>query len=281
MDHMGLATSFRGGKRMQSSNFGRQMLRAAAGVLLLSASVQAAGTVSISPPQSASSQGFNLTSLGQADWLKWAGSSASQVNEKATGNGAIGSFIRTDSNSFPTDFDNTGTGNAHTGFSWSDGDASLPATAGNQIGAVMFDPDISGSTAGTGFQFTAFPGAGSGRLRFWGMSFGADTALYVTLKNASNATIATASNFGFTNPGGIFGPNYASAYFDIPFTGVQNGDKLVVQYTETSDNGDDVDGHGYIGLMAAALNVTPAPEPGSMALLAVAGFGLLGRRRRA
>ncbi len=239
-----------------------------------------AETVSILPPQSASSQVYDLTTQGQTDWLKWGGSSASTVYRKELGGSLIGSFVRIDTNDYPTSFDSTSTGNAHTGFFWDDGDSTTQSSSSNQFGAVIFTPDPSGSTFGTGFQFTAFPGAGSGTLRFWGMSASADALLSVSLKNSSNVVLASDSNSTFTNPGGIFGFNYESAYYDITFSGLQSSDKIVVQYSVAKDNGNDGTGHGYVGLMAAALNVAPAPEPSSLWLIAIAGFGLLARRRR-
>ena len=255
--------------------------------LAFASTVQATGaeSVQILAPQDASFRGWNLTPAPPndlTDWIKWFGNAPADAYHKADGGGMIGSFARIDTTGYFTDFDNSGTGTAHTGFSWTDSDTPASNTGSYQEGAVIFDPGTDSNSAGAGFQFTVFPGAGSGTVRFWGMSASADAVLRASVKSGSNITLASDENYDFTNPGGSIDLNYESAYYDINYSNFAANDKLVIQYAVQQDNGSSDQGsEGYVGLMAASLkSASPTPEPASLGLLGLFGAGMLLRRRR-
>jgi hypothetical protein len=221
--------------------------------LAISSATQAA---TISQSTASAPASVNLTTQGTTDWIKLS-YSGGVIREEKSGATSIGSF--TWNGGGPNGQWNA---TSPTGFDWTDGEtvasgtAVVAAAAGDTWGGNLFTLNVAAPAAGD-FQLKLYMLRGNGVISL-------------------NATLpgATASSFSYPQTG------YSSAWSEhtLLFTADNAGDTLQVIVSGGSSP-DFVTPNS--GLAAATLvDVTPIPEPTSIAALLAASSVLLRRKSR-
>jgi hypothetical protein len=192
------------------------------------ANIPAAGFGSLLGTQAAAAAGYNLTSLGSADWIHWGtGNNPTAVDRKATGKSQISNTTRIGTGSYGSYFDSS------RNVMWTDG---TPLATDTGDDAYIW----ANNSLGAGYSFTVPAGTTTHTLYIYagGYSSGATLTAHLSDGSASDY-VASAS-----------GSAHYTQLYTITFNAASAGQTLTVTYIKSAN----VNGTGgSVDLIAAAL----------------------------